>query len=60
MCINDSTTHSVVKDYHFQHAICHHDPFSMPKEFCNVIREIIAIAAVVLYNLTSGIRLESN
>lgn len=60
MCISDSTSHSLVNDYHCQHAICLQDPFSLPRVFCNVIREIITTAVVVLDNLTSGIRLESH
>lgn len=59
-CVNDSTIHSLVKDYYCQHAICHQDPFSLPREFFNVSRQIITTAVVVWGNLTPGNRLECN
>lgn len=60
VCVNGSSTHSLVKDDHCQHAICHQDPFSLLEGFCIVIREKITTVIFVLDNLISGIRLESN
>lgn len=60
VCVNVSSTHSLVKDDHCQHDICHYNPFSLLEGFYIVIREIITTVIFVWDNLTSGIRLESN